>query len=808
MSETLSKIELLSLNNISSDNSRFKLVFGEKLAILGALNSVEFSKQPRLIFLDLSLYHLENLEYQSESRIDKSFIRKIECLDSTFMTEKANLFVECRNFLADDGYLAIKVNGPIKSPLKLSLDRIFGINNFINEIIINSPFKLVYRRNSQVFESTNYILLYSKGSNHIINPMLNEKVSGGYWHSFVSKGQGKAKKFIFDQEEVILSPPPGTHWKLKQENIFKLCSQGKIRLNRKRSPEYWVPLKKGQIIDTNWLDISSYSLLSEQIINSSYLFERLLGSCLNRGDIFFNLSLDSHLSFVVANNLHLELIGIKNDKSFIETITIGLRDKEIDVSMYELLSNKIDKVRKPQFNLLRLNESEPSNYTENKTLHLVEVFPIDNSEKKTKTIGDWENILVHGDCLEVVNVLSNKIISQVKLIYIDPPFFTGTDENIIIPVRKNNNESEIIQTHDLAYYNTLKDSNPVNYFIKWFKDRITLMRALLREDGFIFVRFDYHFGHYARMVLDEVFGQKNFVNEFLIRRMKKNLSRKQAYRQKHLINHFDYLFVYGMSSKARLKTEKINKKRRKNQDEAEIQYLNDNLWIDIAGYEKAKKTLYPTENSESLLKRVIQIASNKGDTIADFFCGSGTTLAIAEKLGRKWIGVDIGHYAMHESKKRILKDPERSQFSYYSLKSSTFMFNEIKENNNKIRYLSFKTEDSSVIHLEINQRKSELELQILDFVPYQKDQLLLDHKDSDSVAYINYIDYWMINWKYEREMFSVDWYSIREIKGKKVLRPVKSLASYKYSKAGNYIIATSIVDVFGNIMLNKFSIRI
>ncbi|MHA2075541.1 MAG: DNA methyltransferase, partial [Candidatus Hodarchaeales archaeon] len=306
--------------------------------------------------------------------------------------------------------------------------------------------------------------------------------------------------------------------------------------------------------------------------------------------------------------------------------------------------------------------------------------------------------------------------------------------------------------------------------------------------------------------LDEVFGEKNFVIEFLIRRMKKNLSKKQAYRQTHLINHSDYLFVYGMSSKAKLKTCKINKKRRKNQDEAEIQYFNDNLWIDIAGYEKAKKTLYPTENSESLLTRVIQIASNKGDIIADFFCGSGTTLAIAEKLGRKWIGVDIGHYAMHESKKRILRNPERNQFSKYCLNSPTFMHEVVNENEKK--YLSIKTENSSVVHLEINQKKLELELQILDFVPYQKDQLLLGHKDSDSIFYINYIDYWMINWEYEREIFSVDWYSIRVLKGKKVLKPVYSFASYKYPKPGTYVVATSIIDVFGNIMRYKFNIII
>ncbi len=808
MSGTLSKIIFLPLNNISSNNSRFKLIFGEKLAILKTLNTLEISKHPRLIFIDLSMYLLEKVDYLNKTGIINRFVKKFNNLDSTFWIETSKLSIECKFFLANDGFLAIKVNGSIKSQLKSTLDRIFGKNNFVNEIIINSPFKLTYGCNSEVFERTDYILLYSKSPKPRINPVLNDKQSGGYWHSFVSKGQGTAKKFIFHKEEVILSPPSGTHWKLKQDKILKLCSQGKIRLNRKGSPEYWVPLKKGQIIDTNWLDIPSFILMVEKILISSKLYERLIRLCLNKGDIFMNLSLDSSLSLLVAKKLDLNLIGIGESKSNIETILLDLCDNEINLSMYELISKKAKTTHEPKINKEIQYDSESKTFSNKNKLSLVELYPVNHSKTNLKGKDDWENLLVHSDCLNVLNVLLNQIKSQVKVIYIDPPFFTGTDENIVIPVRKRGNESEILQTHDLAYNNVLRHSDPVGFFTIWLKERITSMKPLLREDGFIFVRFDYHFGHYARMVLDEVFGQNNFVNEFLVRRMKKNLSKKQEFRQTHLIIHSDSLFVYRMSSKARLKTEEINKKRRKNQDEIEIQYREDNLWIDIAGYEKAKKTLYPTENSESLLTRIIQIASNKGDIITDFFCGSGTTLAIAEKLERNWIGVDIGHYSVHETKKRILRIPKRKQFSLYSLKTSPFLLQEKKQHQTKEKYLSFKTKNSSIIHLEVNTENFQLEMKIVDFVPYQQNRLFLGNKDSDSIDFKNYIDSWMICWNYESQIFSVDWHSIREIKGKKILKSVDVFASHKYPKAGKYIIASTLIDIFGNTIRYRFNIKI
>jgi hypothetical protein len=163
---------------------------------------------------------------------------------------------------------------------------------------------------------------------------------------------------------------------------------------------------------------------------------------------------------------------------------------------------------------------------------------------------------------------------------------------------------------------------------------------------------------------------------------------------------------------------------------------------------------------------------------------------------------------MHETKKRILRIPKRKQFSLYSLKSSPFLLQEKKQFKTKEKFLSFKTKKSSIIHLEVNTENLELEIKIVDFVPYQQNRLLAGNKDSDRIDYMNYIDSWMICWKYEREIFSVDWFSIREIKGKKVLKSVDIFASHKYPKAGKYTIASTIIDIFGNLMRYKFNIII
>jgi len=799
MTQNTSVFRIKQLQEEHPEKTNRIIILGSKVNILENFRLFFKDLHPRLIFLDLSMYyssikkeikerandHLKEIRFENSK--DTKYAQTSE-IKEEFWRETKNLVNNCKLVLDEEGFFSVKVNSTIKSQLKIILDKIFGSERFVNEIIIDSPYKLWHTPNSTVFERTNYILLYSQIFDPHINPVLNEKESGGYWHSFVSKGQGTPKKFIFrDIGEVVLAPPPGTHWKLKQETILDLCAKGQIRLNKKGNPEYWVPLKKGQIIDSNWLDLQSFDwVINQKFPNSSSIYYRLLKLCLKENELFLDLSVDFGVSLVVADRLKLKWVGLNEVTHSFDVISKNLTGNGIYFSAYEYnsLPDSLDDPNKffHQNNVINI----VSHSRNEKTLQLTEKFRLENHISSKEKPVDWTNKLILGDTFDVIQLLEPSLREQIKVIYIDPPFFTGTNENIVIPIGLSAEQGYDITEdinypiEDLAYKNVPDDSDPINSFKQWFKKRILLMKHLLRDDGFIFVRFDYHFGHYAKIVLDEVFGRQNFVNEFLVRRMKKNLSLKQAYSQTHLIVHSDSVFTYQKSEKAKLITSKIKKRKRRGQDFAESQYSNDNIWLDIAGYEKLKKTLYPTENSEALLSRIIQISSEKGEVIADFFCGSGTTVAVAEKLERKWVGVDIGHYSIHEIKKRILKLPQYKPFNTFKIAAS----NGLRTSKHSCIIPAVKLK-SKVIG-------KTLVITITEFIPSKCIEISKKHD------LIDFIDYWAIDWNYQQNVFEARWCSYRELKGKKVLKHIQVSATHKYSKAGSYIVAVAVIDVFGN----------
>ncbi|MFW9780535.1 MAG: DNA methyltransferase, partial [Candidatus Heimdallarchaeota archaeon] len=650
----------------------------------------------------------------------------------------------------------------------------------VNEIIIDSPFMVTYAQDLRNFERTDYILLYSRGTKPRVNPIWNEKTSGGYWHSFVSKGQGKPKTFIFQNKEVVLSPPLGTHWKLKQDKILKLCRKGKIRLNSKGNPEYWVPEKKGQIVDTNWLDISS---VEEKLALSQELNRRLLSLLLKEKDLFINCTPEHGSSFIVAEELDLNWMGIEenpqNVKSLVEELMTKMPSPPIHIVIEPRFPlgeigpfhSPVQDIELDFLSFIRpITETVPNQKKKDEIFLLSEIFDRGNT--------NWRNLLYHGDCGAVLDSLSNEILKEgIKLIYIDPPFFTGIHENIVIPLGQGNSQFETI-----AYHNALEEENPIQAFASWFSRRVGLMVDLLREDGVLFIRLDYHIGHYARLILDTIFGSKAFVGEFLIRRMKKNLSIKQAQGQKHLINHSDFLLVYRKSVKGTVNVGSIIKRRRNGQDYAEREYSNDNIWLDIAGYQKAKKTLYPTENSESLLTRVIKAASQKGDLIADFFCGSGTSIAVAEKLGRRWIGADLSPYSIQQVRRRLFSIRDLKPFRLY-----------VASDVNSEETLIIQKNESQEVHIVTFLSKRHLKLQLTGFKPRNTGTIIPEQEGH------NLIDSWAIDWDYKPGQFHLDWVSYRSLRGRKVIAPIASVATHRYSHEKSYVIKVKIVDIFAQI---------
>ena len=282
----------------------------------------------------------------------------------------------------------------------------------------------------------------------------------------------------------------------------------------------------------------------------------------------------------------------------------------------------------------------------------------------------WRNMLIFGDNLMALKTLyedlkeggPNKfgLRNKIKLIYIDPPFATKQD---------------FMKDKEKAYADKVKGAQ----FIEFLRKRLIFLKEILADDGSVFVHLDYKKGHYIKGILDEVFGEVNFINEVIWhyfgfkRKTAKNFPRKHdtifgygKSNEKRIWNNIfkshseKYLSRWKEDDNGRFYRDDVNPtgggKRIIYLDEIEGDLL-DSVWSDIPPVNPVAKERfnYPTQKPESLIERFIKSTSHEGDIILDCFSGSGTTLAVAEKLKRKWIGIDCGKLSIYTTQKRILE---------------------------------------------------------------------------------------------------------------------------------------------------------
>ncbi|APF17525.1 DNA methylase N-4/N-6 domain protein [Caldithrix abyssi DSM 13497] len=336
----------------------------------------------------------------------------------------------------------------------------------------------------------------------------------------------------------------------------------------------------------------------------------------------------------------------------------------------------------------------------------------------------WRNKLIWGDNKMVMSSLLENFAGKIDLIYIDPPFATGADFTVDIPVGESgetlHKEHSIIE--EKAYRDTW--GRGLDSFLQMMYERLVLMKELLSEDGSIYVHLDWRVNSYIRIMLDEILGVDNFKNEIIWQKIKAVKAQSSSYgnvidsilfysksektifnqiRKEHKEEYLKQMYRYVDENGRRYRLhdftqkgsgppryfgnkgliappegkhwiwsqEKIDEGLKKNLivfsktgmpqvkrflDEVEGEALS-NLWNDInpIGSVSHERIDYPTQKPEALLERIIRASSNEGDLVADFFCGSGTTCAVAEKLGRRWIGVDLSRYAIHTTRKRLLE---------------------------------------------------------------------------------------------------------------------------------------------------------
>lgn len=309
----------------------------------------------------------------------------------------------------------------------------------------------------------------------------------------------------------------------------------------------------------------------------------------------------------------------------------------------------------------------------------------------------WKNKLIWGDNLLVMGSLLKNFAGKIDLIYIDPPFATGANFafNALVGEQSVEIEKEQSIMEEVAYRDTW--GNGTASYLSMLAPRLRLIYELLSNDGNLLIHIDYRLVSQLRMLLDEVFGPDRFRNEIIWHYHSGGVPRRFFPRKHDNLIWFskseEYFFSPTVVSVPRnvcqecgQKIEKWNNLKKETDSEGRVFrtiksagkvyiYYDDepvlvpDVWLGINHLQQKdpERTGFLTQKPEALLNRIIGSLSKEHSLVADFFCGSGTTLAVAEKLGRRWIGCDLGRWAIHTTRKRLLGIKECKPFEILNL---------------------------------------------------------------------------------------------------------------------------------------------
>ncbi len=283
-------------------------------------------------------------------------------------------------------------------------------------------------------------------------------------------------------------------------------------------------------------------------------------------------------------------------------------------------------------------------------------------------------LLYHGDNKDVLaHLLANGFRGQVKLIYIDPPFDSGADYVRTVELRGPKGKVKLDgENYTLGEQIQYTDIWANDNYLQFMYERLLLLKELLAKDGVIYLHCDETKHHHLRFLMDEIFGSSNFRNEIVWwywNKMQGNINRFAS-------NH-DTILSYsnGTPFYKKIKAERAETVRQlarrwdaetgsivnARDDEGNLVYIEseektlDDVWVIpmLQPADKTENAHYPTQKREELLSAIIESSSQAGDLVLDCFVGSGTTLAVAQKLGRRWIGCDINKGAIQTTAKRL-----------------------------------------------------------------------------------------------------------------------------------------------------------
>jgi DNA modification methylase len=291
-------------------------------------------------------------------------------------------------------------------------------------------------------------------------------------------------------------------------------------------------------------------------------------------------------------------------------------------------------------------------------------------------IGHGENILAQGDNLSFMRYLMSRkdLTGKINLIYIDPPFFSKANYATELKLHSEK-VSKIPVIKQRAYHDIWDDG--MEEYLRMLTVRFLMMKELLAEDGCFWVHLDWHSVHYVKVILDEIFGEKNFVNEVIWTYKSGGVS-KNYFARKH-----DTLLFYSKSPKYFFEPQQeksYNREFKPYRFKGVAEYRDEVGWytmvnmkdvwqINMVGRTSAERTGYATQKPEQLIERILESCTREGDLCADFFGGSGTLAAAADRMGRKWISCDIGDLAAINAHKRMVASSKEGYTFYTELQN-------------------------------------------------------------------------------------------------------------------------------------------
>ncbi len=398
----------------------------------------------------------------------------------------------------------------------------------------------------------------------------------------------------------------------------------------------------------------------------------------------------------IRRNEIIELIrqGKKLDKSMIYDLFAG--DEEDVFLFWNGRNESVTNVVLPFHSIEQIDEPRAE--------HNAELSIFDTRGRQLK---GWTKNLIWGDNKLVLSSLINGSLRReieaaggLKLVYIDPPFAVGADFGFDITVGGDSVTKKQSVIEEVAYRDTW--GRGISSYLAMMYERLKLMYSLLAIGGSIYVHTDWRVASLLKLLMDSIFGDKSIKN--IISWSSSSGARGVSGGEKKFVRTNNHILFYtkGISttfhtlfrqySDNTLKMYKYNDndgrgvyrlQMLRNYSDSSIesmmldnrifvdangkrhlkQYLADkegvainDMWNDISSVQSSsiENVNYPTQKPEALLERIIKASSNEGDLVADFFCGSGTTAAVAEKLGRKWITCDLGRFAIHTTRKRLI----------------------------------------------------------------------------------------------------------------------------------------------------------